>query len=62
MQNAPFCSISDMILNWLLKNKSQVVRQGARGFDKRSILGICEHWREPRNAAWRPYAQFFNAC
>jgi len=22
---------------------------------------ICEHWREPRNAAWRPQAQFFNS-
>ncbi len=21
---------------------------------------ICEHWREPRNAEWRPQAQFFN--
>ncbi|MDY0377408.1 MAG: hypothetical protein RBR01_03135, partial [Desulfobacterales bacterium] len=22
---------------------------------------ICEHWREPHNAAWRPQAQFFNS-
>ncbi|HPA16016.1 MAG TPA: hypothetical protein PKV75_12210, partial [Desulfobacterales bacterium] len=21
---------------------------------------ICEHWREPRNAEWRPRVQFFN--
>jgi hypothetical protein len=25
------------------------------------ISSICEHWREPRNAAWRPQAQFFNS-
>jgi len=45
----------------VLKNKNQAVRQGARRYDKRSIfLSICEHWREPRNAEWRPQAQFFN--
>ena len=22
---------------------------------------ICEHWRAPRNAEWRPQAQFFNS-
>jgi hypothetical protein len=22
---------------------------------------ICEHWREPCNAEWRPQAQFFNS-
>ncbi|HPA14724.1 MAG TPA: hypothetical protein PKV75_05545, partial [Desulfobacterales bacterium] len=22
---------------------------------------ICEHWREPSNAEWRPQAQFFNS-
>jgi len=25
------------------------------------ISSICEHWREPRNAAWRPQAKFFNS-
>ncbi len=41
----------------VLKNKNQAVRQGARRYDKSNI---CEHWREPRNAEWRPQAQFFN--
>ena len=49
------------VLNRLLKNKNQVVRQGARRLDKRSISGICEHWREPCNAAWRPQTLFFNS-
>jgi len=22
---------------------------------------ICEHWREPRKAEWRPQARFFNS-
>jgi hypothetical protein len=44
-----------------LKNKNQVVMQGVRRFDKRSIFKhMCEYWREPRNAAGRPQAQFFN--
>ncbi len=46
-------------INRVLKNKDQAVRQGARRYNKRSI-SICEHWREPRNAEWRPQAQFFN--
>jgi len=45
----------------MLKNKNQAVRQGARRYDKRSVSSICEHWREPRNAEWRPQAQFFNS-
>jgi hypothetical protein len=34
----------------VLKNKHQVVRQGARDFEKRSISGICEHFRRAGNA------------
>ncbi len=49
-----------LVLKRVLKNKNQAVRQGARRCDKRSIFNICEHWREPCNAEWRPHAQFFN--
>ncbi|MEW6672453.1 MAG: SDR family NAD(P)-dependent oxidoreductase, partial [Thermodesulfobacteriota bacterium] len=35
-------------------NRHQVVRPGARRIDRRSIFNICEHWRGPRSAAWRP--------
>ena len=44
----------------VFKNKHQVVRQGARDFEKRSISSICEHLRRACNAAWRPQVSFLN--
>ncbi len=32
-------------------NKYRAVRQGAGDFEKRSISGMCEHFRRARNAA-----------
>jgi len=65
-----FCFMSHLLasylqtINMLLKNKNQAVRQAgkARGdATSAAYSSICEHWREPRNAAWRPQAQFFNS-
>jgi hypothetical protein len=44
----------------VLKNKHQVVSQGARRFGKRSPPEADEHLQKSRNAGLRPQAQFFN--
>ena len=46
--------------NRVLKNKRPSGK--ARGdATSAAYSSICEHWREPRNAEWRPKAQFFNS-
>jgi hypothetical protein len=54
---------------WTISNAWQAVEKQGSGRQARRaairqaqhIPGICEHWREPRNAVWRPQTQFFNS-
>jgi hypothetical protein len=42
--------------------KQESGRQARRaGIRQAQHIQICEHWRESRNAQWRPQAQFFNS-
>lgn len=43
-----------MTISPFVENKNQAVRQGA-------IHVVCEPFRKPREAAWRPKAKFFNS-
>ncbi len=41
--------------------KQESGRQARGDTTSAAYSSICEHWREPRNAEWRPQAQFFNS-